>query len=336
MQTKGIRQTRRGWEVSVSHQGIRRTAVCKTKAHASARRAELLNQLLLVAATPSSQPQAVHEQVTLDQAARRSLADRWAHIKSKDAVFSYLKQVLDFLGRETLLTQIDKDHLLAMQQYFMNTGNRAGTVNKKLGIVRSIFTDAQSDGLIEGIPKFPKKLAIRALKDRVFSKQEEAAFIAYFRQYGRDEGADLFCFLLDTCARFGEAAKLKTWDVDLNACRVTFEDRKAGNLGSVPLTKRAQQIAAKYQHRRGLMFELKYDTFNAWFNEGKQLLGIDDPRLTIHSLRHTCATRLAEANVSLALIMTFGGWSSLKSVKRYMHVQTDALLGCVDVLEGGR
>ena len=30
--------------------------------------------------------------------------------------------------------------------------------------------------------------------------------------------------------------------------------------------------------------------------------------------------------MSLAQIMTFGGWSSLKSVKRYLHVQTDALL----------
>ena len=127
---------------------------------------------------------------------------------------------------------------------------------------------------------------------------------------------------------------MKTWDVDLTLNRVTFEDRKANNLGSVPLTKRAQQIAAKYQNRRGRMFDVPYDAFNRWFNEGKALLGIDDPRLTIHCTRHTCATRLAEGNVSLAQIMTFGGWSSLKSVKRYLHVQTDALLGCVDVLEG--
>jgi integrase len=334
MDIKGIRPTHRGWEVSVSHQGNRKTAVCKTKAEAKARRAELLNQLLLQHATSARVGVTVPSTITLKEAADRSLADRWAHIKSKDAVWSYLKQVLDFLGRDTLLSAIDKDDLLAMQNYFISTGNRAGTVNKKLAIVRSIFTDAIEDELVDRAPKFPKKLGSKALKDRVFSKEEEQAFIAYFRQYpGREEGADIFCFLLDSCARWGEINRLKTWDVDLQAARVTFEDRKANNLGSVPLTKRAQQIAAKYQHRRGQMFEVSYDTFNRWFNEGKALLGITDPRLTIHCTRHTCATRLAEANVSLAQIMTFGGWSSLKSVKRYLHVQTDALLSCVSALE---
>ena len=335
METKGIRQTKRGWEVSVTHKGTRKTAVCKTKGEAKARRTELLNQLLLQAASSAPVSSAQGSVITLEAAANRSLADRWAHVKSKDAVLSYLTQVLDFLGRDTLLSAIDKDDLLSMQQFFISSGNRAGTVNKKLGIVRSIMGDAVEDRLLHGLPGFPKKLGAKALKDRVFSKEEERAFIDYFLQYpGREEGADIFCFLLDTCARWGEVAKLKTWDVDLTLNKVTFEDRKANNLGSVPLTKRAQQIGSKYQERRGRMFDVSYDAFNRWFNEGKAVLGIDDPRLTVHCTRHTCATRLAEGNVSLAMIMTFGGWSSLKSVKRYLHVQTDALLGCVDVLEG--
>ena len=103
----------------------------------------------------------------------------------------------------------------------------------------------------------------------------------------------------------GEVDKLKSWDVDPTANRVTLEDRKANNLGSVPSTRRAQQIAAKYQHRRGRMFDVPYDTFNRWFNEGKALLGITHPRLTPHCTRHTRATRSAEANVSLALIMQY-------------------------------
>ena len=331
---KGIRQTRRGWEVSVSHKGQRKTALCRTKAEASARRTELLNQLLLLEACAAPMQGFQATDTTLGEAAKRTLADRWANIKSLDAVQSYLTQVLDFLGRDTKLKNIDRMDLLAMQQHFISTGNRAGTVNKKLSVAHSIFADALDDRLIPFVPKFPTKLKVRALKDRVFSKEEEKAFIEYFRQYGRDEGADMFCFLLDTCARWGEAEKLNVWDVDLTLGKVTFEDRKANNLGSVPLTKRARNIALKYQDRRGRMFNLKYDTFNGWFNEGKTLLGIDDPRLTVHCTRHTCATRLAEANISLVQIMTFGGWSSLKSVKRYLHVQTDALSGCVEVLEG--
>ena len=334
MKTKGISQTRKGWTVSVQRNGVRRTALCKTKAAALQRQRELLSELYL--SEHSSAPLTrTNSTITLGDAAERSLADRWANVKSLDSVTSYLNQVLDFLGRDTPLAAIDRMDLVGMQQHYVNTGNAGGTVNKKLAILRSIFTDAMDDKLISDVPKFPKKIATRALKDRVFSKQEEAAFIEYFQKSGREEGADIFCFLLDTCARWGEIEKLKIWDVDFTLKKVTFEDRKANNLGSVPLTRRALAIVKKYQHRgsSSRMFNVKYDTFKSWFNEGKQLLGITDPRLTTHCTRHTCATRLAEGNISLALIMNYGGWTSLKSVRRYLHVNVHALGACTEVLE---
>ena len=163
MDTKGIRATKRGYEVSVSHQGNRKTAVCKTKAEAKARRAELLNQLLLQSASSARVGHAAPSTITLKEAADRSLADRWKHVKSLNSVTSYLTQVMDFLGRDTLMASIDKDDLLAMQNYFISTGNRAGTVNKKLAIVRSLFTDAIDDELVDRAPKFPKKLGHKAL-----------------------------------------------------------------------------------------------------------------------------------------------------------------------------
>ena len=336
MKTKGISQTRKGWTVSVSRNGVRRTALCRTKAAALERQRELLSELYLDEPWSAPLTRIPSNAITLGDAAQRSLADRWSNVKSLDSVKSYLFQVLDFLGDDTQLAAIDRMDLAAMQKHYVNAGNAGGTVNKKLAILRSIFTDARDDKLISDIPKFPKKIATRALKDRVFSKQEEAAFIEYFQKAGREEGADIFCFLLDTCARWGEAEKLKVWDVDFVLKKVTFEDRKANNLGSVPLTRRALAIAKKYQHRGigSRMFNVKYDTFKDWFNEGKQLLGITDPRLTTHCTRHTCATRLAEGNISLALIMNYGGWTSLKSVRRYLHVNVHALGACTEVLEG--
>lgn len=333
MKTKGIRQTKKGWAVSVSRDGVRRTALCRTKAAAMERQRELMAELFCVESP--AQVIRMNGSLTLGEAAKRSLADRWANVKSLDSVTSYLNQVLDFLGRDTPLAAIDRMDLVAMQKFYVDAGNRGGTVNKKLAILRSIFSDVLDDKLIADIPKFPKKIATRALKDRVFSKEEEAAFIEYFQKSGREEGADIFCFLLDTCARWGEAEKLKIWDVDFVLRKVTFEDRKANNLGSVPLTRRALAIAKKYQHRGSgsRMFGVKYDTFKSWFNEGKQLLGITDPRLTTHCTRHTCATRLAEGNISLAMICTYGGWTSLKSVQRYLHVNTHALGACTEVLE---
>ena len=195
--TKGISQTRKGWTVSVQRNGVRRTALCKTKAAALQRQRELLSELYS-SEHSSAQPTRTNSAITLGDAANRSLADRWANVKSKDSVISYLNQVLDFLGRDTPMAAIDRMDLVAMQQHYVNTGNTGATVNKKLAILRSIFTDTLDDKLIADVPKFPKKFQTRALKDRVFSKQEEAAFLEYYRQSGRDEDADIFCFLLDS------------------------------------------------------------------------------------------------------------------------------------------
>ena len=65
----------------------------------------------------------------------------------------------------------------------------------------------------------------------------------------------------------------------------------------------------KYRNRRlknGRMFNVTYNTWKLWFNDAKHTLGIHDPKLTTHCTRHTCATRLAGGNMSLAVIMTYG------------------------------
>ena len=54
-----------------------------------------------------------------------------------------------------------------------------------------------------------------------------------------------------------------------------------------------------------------------------------------HSGRRTFITNLASKGISLVQLMTFGGWSSLAAVKRYLHLSTDALSACVEALEAG-
>jgi len=55
--------------------------------------------------------------------------------------------------------------------------------------------------------------------------------------------------------------------------------------------------------------------------------GLDEPdvtqqeKITLHHFRHSFASRLAEAGASLAQIMAGGGWSSISSAERYLHIQ---------------
>jgi site-specific recombinase XerD len=59
----------------------------------------------------------------------------------------------------------------------------------------------------------------------------------------------------------------------------------------------------------------------------------DDRALSIHTTRHTCASKLASRGIPLHQLMAYGGWTSLASVQRYLHLHTDALAACVNALE---
>ena len=336
MRTPGIRRTTKGWEVSASHEGQRKTAVCKTKGEATAKRRELLAMLYAKADEP--QAGRLNSALTLGEAYKRSMQTRWEHTVWKKEVQCYADQCIDFLGWTTQLTELDKTDLAALQQHFITQGNAAATINKKLGIIRALFIDAMDDGLINKKAPLPKPLKESNLKDEVFSRQEEEAFAEWFRQSGNPELADMFLFAIATCARAGELRALQAHHFTLygnGRGQVTFEERKANNLGSVPLTARAYAIAQQYSKTDGRLWKFNAKEVIRLFNEAKQALGLEHrSRLTWHCTRHTCATRLAAANVSLVMICTFGGWTSLKSVKRYLHVQTDALDPCIEALEG--
>ena len=336
MNTPGIRRTTKGWEVSATHEGKRKQAVCKTKGDAIAKRKELLAMLYAKADEPQTgRPNA---ELTLGEAYERSMKTRWEHTVWKKEVQCYADQCIDFLGWTKRLIEVDRTDLAALQQHFIAQGNAAATINKKLGIVRALFIDALDDGLINKKAPLPKPLKESNLKDEVFSRQEEEAFTEWFRQSGHEELADMFVFAIDTCARAGELRALQAHHFTLygdGKGTVTFEDRKANNLGSVPLTARAYAIAQKYSRTQGRIWKINAKEVIRLFNQAKEALGFEHrSRLTWHCTRHTCATRLAAANVSLVMICTFGGWTSLKSVKRYLHVQTDALDPCIEALGG--
>ena len=341
MKTKGVRQTGRGWEASIQVNGIRKTAMRQTKAEAVAVRKELERQLLLDQRSKPD-PKGFMSHITLEKAFDTVMKDKWLNIKAKRTVLVLGKQIIDFLGRDTLLEAIDYTDLVAMQSSFKEKSNKVSTIDRKMSVIKTVFNECKRVKLIAEVPEFPQKLKGKKTKKRIFTPKEEKQFISWFRENKGDEAADIFIFLLDSCARWGEIEKLKVWDVCLTNKTVTFEDRKPDNLGSIPLSARSFLIAKKYQHREKYLFngvgggKLVYETYKNWFNQCKEALGIRDEgqgALTIHSTRHTCVSRLAMNNENERLMMQYGGWEDPETMNDYIHLRTDSLLSCVSVLE---
>jgi integrase len=323
-----VRRTADGWIADVTVGGVRRTAKRKTKNEAVEAKRELLAQL---SARSTGEPTGI----TLADARKLSLRIRWAGKSYERTAAIYTQSAVNHFGPLTQLGDITAPKVDEWRQKLTARGNRPGTVNAKVSAIRAMFADAVLHGYLGSIPPLPKQLTKRNTRDRVFSDQEVAGFCQCFKAMGQPAAADLFVFLLETCCRWGEAEKLKGQDVDTTRQRVTFWETKANRARSVPLTRRGMDALLPYlpavpTHR---VWPYTYRQFAWLFVSAKERLGITDEALTIHCTRHTCASKLASRGIPLHQLMAFGGWTSLQSVQRYLHLHTDALASCVAALE---
>lgn len=320
-----IRKARDGALVAdISIDGRRRTKRCRTRAEAKAWLAGFHGP--------------IHQKhnFSLAEARMLSLKERWAGRAYERTAEIYSQAAVDFFGPSCLVTEITATKVAAWRDYLLQQGNRPATVNRKMSSLRAMLSDACLHGHLSAIPALPKQLQCHNTKDRVITDQERDGMMAALLQMGEPAAASLLDFLLETAARYGEAERLRCRDVDLPRKRVTFWQTKNGKPRTIPLTARAvaaiEPHLSPFPERRVWPYE--YKRFSHLFSQAKQAIGVEDPAMTIHTTRHTCATKLSSAGVSLHHLMTFGGWTSLASVQRYLHLQTDALATCVKALEG--
>lgn len=327
-----VRRTAAGWVADVSINGVRKTGLRRTKAEALECRRQLLEQLMNKEATPRAKGVSL---LTTAEARKISLSTRWAGLASEKAMAIYSRQACDYFGHQFLMKDIDTTMIDSWRLAMRSDGMRPATINKKVSALRSMFIDAEMRGLIDAVPKFPIAMRTRNTKDRTISDQERDGMIRYMQAAGHDAAADLLVFLLETCARWSDAERLLVEDVDLSSGRVHFWRTKNDRSRTVPLTSKAKQALEPHLHGRGRrVFTYSYKQFAALFDAAKDALGLGHDRaLTIHTTRHTCASKLASRGIPLQQIMVFGGWTSLSSVQRYLHLSTDALAGCVHALE---
>lgn len=328
-----VRKTAAGWVADVSVNGVRKTGLCKTKTEAQARKRELLDQLLQRNATSVHTPQAAAG-FTIKEARALSLKVRWANTTDSRTPAINSRHAVEYFGPAFLLKDIDSLLIDGWQQSMTKAGLRPSTINKKISTLRSMFADAELRRLVSSIPKFPRALRERNGKDRVISDQERDAMCAYFIQRGEPAAADVLVFLLETAARWSEAERLQAEDVDLVRRRVSFHRTKNNWNRTTPLTMRAVKALEPHVGQRGRVFGYNYKQYEWLFRQATEAIGkADDAALTIHTTRHTAASKLASQGIPLQQIMAFGGWTSLSSVQRYLHLSTDALSVCVAALE---
>jgi integrase len=216
----------------------------------------------------------------------------------------------------------------------LSTLNQAIKLNKKIGnpVPNLSLKEIKQDNHLR-----PSKGRLRYL-----SKDEEIRLLAalnpesHFIGFGalstediytcRRDMFDLVIILLDTGARYSEAVGLSWKDVDLDKKTISLYRSKVKNESTLDMTTRVHQVltrrfAGKSEHQK-YIFESKTGAARKYspgaFRRACKRCGIEG--ITLHSLRHTFASRVVQAGLSLMEIQNLLGHASPITSLRYAHL----------------
>jgi integrase len=280
--------------------------------------------------------------VTLKQAAKEYI-DAQANPKTKKTYQSTLdNQILTQLGNMTLVG-IKPADVIRFIEARQKDGASIGTIRKDLAVLSGIFTVAQ---IKEQVDRNPVSLARKAKKKslklgkkliRWLSQDEETRLYASLPPRARSILRDAIPFSLLTGLRAMEEARLLWDDYDPSRRVIAIRKQKNGNQDELPLCDAAAAIlerlrAEAMQEGKGAPAAIqKRHIFqdpeskapltrfnNTGWTRALKKAGIEDFRW--HDLRHTFASRLAMAGVSLQRMQKLMRHHSITQTLDYAHL----------------
>lgn len=282
---------------------------------------------------------------TLGDALEHCKATRWAHARSSHHAIRNARDAVEHIGPSTRLIEIDvttireyRDHLAEMR------GISPATVNRKLSALSVLLTEAYEKGAISTVPKARRMRESRGRTRWLNDREIEKLLAAMRYLYDAGDGGEtsrLTVFLLNSGLRVGQEA-LNIQKDDLRALEggrsaIYVPDGKGGRPRLVPLTGHAvdaiRQQVSETPKERSKVWTLAYYTYRRRFLRACEQAGADLDDVTIHTLRHTCASRLAQQGVPLQVIKDWLGHAAIATTMRYAHLATEHLVGAADVMD---
>jgi integrase len=219
------------------------------------------------------------------------------------------------------------------------------TTNRRMSAIGVALREAVRSGELEKRPELPHWRE-NNLREVYMTPNQEASLFGWLgrrvlaeQDMGEETGwayvRALGAFLLDTGLRFSEAFKCRLSVPDAKAVVLDGADSKTGTGRIVPLTDRAQWAFAIMQ-KSDEHAELARDP-NAWhwvshrWNIATREAGC--PEITLHILRHTCASRLVQRGVPIFTVSKWLGHKSVRVTERYAKLAPDSLQAALVALQ---
>ncbi len=231
------------------------------------------------------------------------------------------------------LRQITSPMIESFKQEFLATPTKHGkkrslaTVNYHLSILSKIFSLAVDAELVDSNPSSRVgKFRLNNGRTRVLSSEEEKRLFSALSE--NELVRQIITVALHTGLRRNEIFSLKWFDVDFNRGLIKVRESKSGKSRSVPMNSTVRVLLSGIKRKSEYVFpspktgekltDIKR-SFHRALNEAK----IEN--FCFHDLRHTAATRMADAGADAFTMAKILGHSDIRITHRYTHATDSAI-----------
>lgn len=229
---------------------------------------------------------------------------------------------------------------------------RLASMNRELAVLRRMLNIALRQGWISKNPfNAGEPLIIvsgERKRERILTVEEEVRLLGACDHLQRKHLKPLLIALLDTGARKGEMLKLNWADVCFVTRMITFRalNTKTLKSRSVAITGRLySELLALWESSNkdlnskvfGISDNVRNSFKSACKEAGIKHGGIDG--MTIHSLRHTAATRLVRGQMPIQMVGRILGHTQVNTTYRYLSANAEIAqqaAAIFDALQGAR
>jgi len=275
-----------------------------------------------------------HRQVwSLGKAVRQTRSTRWEGAKNESGAVANAEAAIEHFGKSMHVDSINTFAMDGWVAALKLAGNGPATINRKLAALSAVLRTAHERGALAAMPKVPR---MREPEGRLrwLTEVEERQLLAELYRWDKHEEHALTVFLLGTGLRLGEALTL-TWR-DVSDERVIHVwDGKTGHR-SVPGNLRVtnavhQQWAYRPAAAADRVWTLDRRKYQRVLAAAMRVVRIEDA--SVHTLRHTFASKLVQKGVNISVIQRLLGHKSVTTTMRYAHISADNLRDAVETLE---
>ena len=244
------------------------------------------------------------------------------------AIHYHTNAILNFFGKDKKINTITQMDISNFINSCRNAGLQDSSINVHLSKLATIFNRLLEDEIIDKKIKV-KKIKLRSKEKNIISQEMEEVFLSKIK---KEVHRDLVMLLLDTGLRVNEALNLRKEHIDLQEGFLYIYANKTDTPRAVPITSRVREILSKRIGNADLFPRVRYNAFYTMLKNAVKAAGLPED-ITVHSLRHTCLSRLAKNGANASLIMAWAGHKKLSTSQQYIHMNPQDLKNFANKLD---